>query len=261
MKHIRTGFYRFAFATVALPITIALLVTACGNLVNPPARSGMVKDPATGLQFGSVVESSIVTDPSFFKNPKIKVRIRNTSGDVAFNLKRFKRDIESAYAGTGYTVTNGNDFGLLLDVNVLFSGQVQSNLATEFGFLGAATGGIAGAAQGDTRTIAAGAVAGATLGTILGNYTTDDTYVIVTEVTFGILKNAARSEGKRVTFSRSIAGTFEDAEEREERRRAKGFKRVHSTGISVYAGGRNTPQSEIAAQVRDRIVRIIRDVI
>lgn len=248
---------RLAFA---LSLPLVMLVFLPGGC-SPTARMGMVKDPATGLQFGSVVESSIVTDPSFFRNARIKVRIRNTSGDTAFDLKGFKREIEQAYTATGYAVTVGNDFGLLLDVNVVYSGQIQSNLQREFGFLGAATGGLAGAAQGDARTIGAGTVAGATLGAIIGSYVTDDTYIIVTRVTFGEVKNASRREGKRVTFSRSISGTFEDAEEREERQRARGLKRAHTTGISVFAGGRNTPQSEIAGQVRGRIVRIIRDVI
>jgi hypothetical protein len=94
-----------------------------------------------------------------------------------------------------------------------------------------------------------------------GSYVTDDTYIIVSRVTVGSIKGPRPSEGKRITFSRSLTGTVEDEEEREERRRARGIDTAASTGVAVFAGGRNTPQAEIAAEVRARIVRIIRDII
>ena len=240
-------------AVVAVP----LAAVACAS----PSRLGMVKDPETGLQFGSTVEKNIVTDPSFFHNRKIKVRIRNTSGDVAFDLKGFKHQIEAAYAQAGYHPAEGDDFGLLVDVNVMYSGQVQNSLTKEFGFLGAAAGGLAGVSRGDAMAAVAGTVAGATLGSIIGSYVTDDTYIIVTRVTFGIVKGPPRSDGKKIVFSRSVAGTKEDEEEREERRSARGISDSQSSGVAVYAGGRNVVQAEIAGQVRERIVRIIRDII
>jgi hypothetical protein len=221
----------------------------------------MVKDPDTGLQFGSRVDNNIVTDASFYRNRKIKVRIRNTSGDVAFDLKRFGKEIRAAYRNAGYVPTDEDDFGLLVDVNVLFSGQIQTNLANQFAFLGASAGGLAGAARDEGVATAAGLIAGATLGTIIGSYVTDDTYIIVAEVTFGIIKGPAKRDGKRITFSRSITGHPEDAEEREERRKRRGFAKTPQAKIAVFAGGRNVRQSEIAAQVRQRFVRIIRDII
>lgn len=247
----------FKPGAASLVVGLALMLTGC----NSPSRLGMVKDPQTGLQFGSVVEKNIVTDASFHQNRRIKVRIRNTSGDQAFDLKGFQRQIEDAYTQAGYRPTTGDDFGLLVDVNVMYSGQVQRTLTREFGFLGAAGGGLAGAAHGNAIAAVAGTVAGATLGSIIGSYMTEDTYIIVSRVTVGSIKGPRPSEGKRITFSRSISGTIEDEEEREERRRARGFDSTTSTGVSVYAGGTNTTQMEIAAQVRERIVRIIRDII
>lgn len=246
---------------VVLPVLAVFLLSGCANIINPPARMGMVKNPDTGLQIGSVVEKNLVTDASFYKNRRIKVRTRNTSGDVAFDLTRFASRLKSAYADAGYQPTSGDNFGLLVDVNVMYSGQVQTNLANEFGFLGAAAGGLAGAARGGFIAPAAGTIAGATLGSILGAFITDDTYIIVAEVTFGIIKGPHKRDGKRITFSRSITGHPEDAEEIEERRKARGFKRTHSTAISVFAGGRNVRQSEIAGMVRQRFARIIRDII
>ncbi len=243
---------------LALSAVICLSLAACAGAINPPTRMGMVKNPDTGLMYGSVVEKNFVTDPSFYKNRKLKVRIRNTSGDQAFDLDGFRRQIESAYAETGYEPTSGDDFGILVDVNVRYSGQVQTNLAEEFGFLGAAAGGLAGAHRrdGDLVTVT-GAVAGATLGSLLGSFVTDDTYIIVTGVTVGIVGGQAQREGKRITFSRSTDGSKVSNEDTSRR----GLKSTHRTGVSVYAGGRNTRQSVIAGEVRARMVRIIRDII
>ena len=137
--------YYFAVLTA-----LSVVLTGCGNLVSPTARYGMVKNPDTGLQIGSVVEKSLVTDASFYKNKTIKVRTRNTSGDVAFDLREFTDRLRTSYSAAGYTPTDKDDFGLLVDVNVIYSGQIQTNLADEFSFLGGAAGGIAGA-RSDAR--------------------------------------------------------------------------------------------------------------
>ena len=147
---------------------LILALAACGNIGAPPARFGMVKQPGTGLQFGSVVEKNLLTDAAFHTNKKIKIRTRNTSGNPAFDLGGFRSMLESSYRNKGYEPTTDDNFGILIDVNVMYSGQLQTNLAQEYGFLGAAAGGLAGASQGSAIGTAAGAVAGATLGSILG---------------------------------------------------------------------------------------------
>jgi hypothetical protein len=250
---------KFSRAPLSI-VTILALLSGCAQ----PSRMGMVKDPQTGLQFGSVVEKNLVTDASFYENKKIKVRIRNTSGDTAFDLYRFQSQIEEGYRQAGYTPTSDNNFGLLVDVNVMYSGQIQTNLMSQYAFLGAAAGGLAGASRGSGLAVAVGTIGGATLGSIIGSYVTDETYIIVARATFGIVGGGAKRDGKRITFSRSITGNpedFEKREEREERRRRRSFKSTHSTKISVFSGGRNATQGEIAGQVRSRIVRIIRDII
>ena len=243
-------------------IVAMFVVQGCGNIVNPLARGGMVKDPATGLQFESVVEkdTNIVTDASFYANKKIKVRTRNTSGDTAFDLRQFKDRLRSAYASNGYEPSNAGDFGLLIDVNVMYSGQIQRNLSNEFGFLGAAGGGVAGAAiGGDAIGAAGGVLAGAVFGSIVGSYVTDDTYIIVLEVTFGVIKEIKGSK-KTITFSRSPKYNYEKEDE-EINRNKRGFKKTYKSKIAVFAGGRNVPQSRIAEEVRQRIIRIVSDII
>jgi hypothetical protein len=178
-----------------------------------------------------------------------------------FDLHGFGERIRRAYAQTGFQPTEDGDFGLLVDVNVRYSGQVQTNLGREFGFLGATAGGLAGAARGEAIAAAAGVAAGATLGSIIGSYITDDTYIIVADITLGVVREPYKRDGKRITFSRSISGNPEDEEEREERLRRRGFGESHQTQVAVFAGGRNVYQTEIAAQVRERMARIIRDII
>jgi hypothetical protein len=231
------------------------------SCVNPPARMGMVKNPQTGLQYGSVVERNLVTDSSFYANKKIKIRIRNTSGDVAFDLGDFSRQLRAAYVANGYTPTQGDDFGLLIDVNVMYSGQMQTNLAKEFTFLGAAGGGLSGAAISNSDAIGTtgGVFAGAVFGNILGSYITDDTYVIVSRVTFAEIKDKAKSS-KSISFSRSPKHRYEE-EDRESQKSTRGFKNTYSTGVSVFAGGRNVPQSHIAGEVKSRIIRIVSNII
>ncbi len=252
---------RTSASGIAVLSMMLILLAGCGKLINPPARYGMVKNPETGLQFGSVVQRNFVTDASFFKNRRIKVRVRNTSGDRAFDLIGFKARMERAYEQAGYEPTSSDDFGLLLDVNVRYSGQIQTNLANEFSYLGATAGGLAGASHGGGIATASGIVAGATLGGIIGSFITDDTYIIIADVTIGVVRGAPRRDGKTIVFSRGYQGNPDEREEIERRRKRRGFKSTHRTGISVYAGGRNVRQSDIATEVRERFVRIIRDII
>ena len=47
----------------------------------------MVLDKATGLQFGSVTDRSFLIDPNQLSDKRLKIRIRNTSGDRRIDLK------------------------------------------------------------------------------------------------------------------------------------------------------------------------------
>jgi hypothetical protein len=231
---------------------------------SPPSRLGMVKDPETGLQIGSVVERTFVTDPAFHRDKRVKLRVRNVSGDAAFDLRGLEGEIKSAYRDTGYIPTDGDEFGVLVDLNVRYSGQTQRNLATEFGFLGAAAGGLAGVSTNQSNPAlgaGVGAVAGATLGSILGSFVTDDTYIIVAQLTIGLVRGPFATDGRSITFDRSPAATREEEAARRERETARGLRETHSTGVSVFAGGRNVRQAEISGMVRERFVRIVRDIL
>ena len=228
---------------------VLLLATACA----PQSRMGMIVDRNTGLQYGSTIERNIVVDPSLFQNRRIKLRIRNTSGQTDFGIKHFRRQLLSAFASTGYDTKVSNDFGILVDVNVMYAGQASRNLSVEFAFLGGAAGGLA---VGSGNLATAGAViGGATLGAILGSYIAEDTYIIVSEITIGVVDQRRGKTEETLVFGAS-------KRKMKTRKRAyKGFTRHVRSKIAVYAGGNNIPPSRVAAEVDQRLVRIIGDVI
>jgi len=220
------------------------------------SRLGMIEDPNTGLMYGSIIEKNIVIDPSQFENNSMKISIRNTSGDINYDMDYLKSVLTSAYNGKGYSPTEGSDFGIYFDVNILYSGKIQQNLMHEFGFLGAAGGGLAGYAVKDNAFGASvGVISGATLGSIIGSYVTDDTYIIIAEVSVGVMQRDSGKTKKTVVFSSSKK--YENTESSGVKR----FSKRISTRLSVYAGGRNVGQNQISEGVRKRIIRIIKDII
>lgn len=237
-------------ATVILALGTALLLGGCAS----KTRLGMVKDPQTGLQYGSAVENNVVIDVAQFRNRKIKVNTRNTSGDAALDMRTFAARLRESYAGKGYQPTEADDFGIRVDLNVLRSSQIRSNYAAEYGFLGAAAGGIAGYRSDARAGTAIGAVSGATLGAILGSFDTEDTYIVVAEVAIAIVDTRSGVTERSITFSRSPR-----LEEREADVRP--FREVGRTRIAVFAGGRNAGQAAIAEEVRQRLARIVGDII
>jgi hypothetical protein len=117
-------------ATVILALAAALLIGGCAS----KSRLGMVTDPQTGLQYGSVVENNVVIDAAQFRSRKINVNTRNTSGNAALDMWTFAARLRDSYAGKGYQPTEADDFGIRVDLNVLRSSQIQSNYAAEYGF-------------------------------------------------------------------------------------------------------------------------------
>ena len=236
-------------AAIAIAV---LLPISCA----PQQRMGMVVDPATGLQYGSVIEKNLLVDASQFSDKSIKVNIRNTSGDPAFDLHGFRAALENAYRAKGYEPTRSAEFAILIDINVMYSGQISQNMTNEFGFLGAAGGGVAGAAiGGDTTGAVAGILSGLAIGVIVGSHVSEDTYIVVAQMKMAI------KDWERGTRETTIVFSASDTEEEEVQTGIKAFRDTIGTGIAVYAGGRNVTQSRFAENVRQLFVRILSDVI
>lgn len=237
----------------ALAIVGAALVLA--GCQTQQSRLNMVTDPGTGLQYGSAIEKSIFIDADQFENRNIKVSIRNTSGDLAFDVHGFQSDLERAYANKGYAPAR-DDFGLKLDLNVIYSGHIREDLSTQYAFLGGAAGGIAGNRSPARAGTAIGVLAGATIGSIIGSTQTRDTYITISEVAIGIPE--AETVGKT---TKTV--TFGSSPKLQEERKSgfKPFRGVLRTRIAVYGGGRNVSQAQIAAEVKRRLIRIVSDTI
>jgi hypothetical protein len=240
------------FNLVAL-IVISVLIASCAA----PSRYGMSKDKTSGLQIGSVVEKSFFVDSSQFKNKNIKLSLRNVSGDSQFRLRSFESEIESALREKGYNPVKDDSFGIKMDINVVYSGHTQTNLGTQFAFLGGAMGGIAGYRSPMRAGAAAGTVVGATLGSIIGSYITDDTYIIISEVTIGI-----KPYSDKETNTKTIR--FDSSRELQTEKSTDNFvpfREVISTKIAVYAGGRNVGLDEVVSPVKIRLADILKDLI
>ena len=236
----------------ALVFLTSLAIGSCA----PQSRMGMVVDQRTGKQIGSVVERSFVVDATQFRDPRLKLRIRNTSGDPLFNLGGMSSFIERSYQRKGYQEESGGEYGLLVDVNVVYSGQVSRNLMREFSFLGGTAAGLAayGATRGGIET-AAGVLAGATLGSIVGRYQRQETYIVVAEVSLAVIDKKRGSKEAKIVF-----GKTQDKKDTKSSE-FRGFRDRASTKISVFAGGRNVDQGSIAQSVRDRFRSILADII
>ncbi|HNI07801.1 MAG TPA: complement resistance protein TraT [Thiobacillaceae bacterium] len=231
---------------------IALLLAGCAQ----PMRYGMVENKETGLMMGSAIEKNIVIDSSQFENRTLKFSIRNTSGDTNYELSKLRAKFNDSLKSKGYIPTDSDAFGIKFDVNVLYSGQVRTDLSNEYSFLGGAVGGVAGyGGTHEVRNMAAGMIAGATLGAIAGSNTKDDTYITVAEITIAVADQYRGTTKKVVSFSAS------PPLQEEQRSSIKPFESILRTKVAVYAGGRNTPQDAITEAVRERLARIICDAI
>lgn len=235
-------------------VALALSFLTASGCMNTP-RMGMIKDPETGLQYGSVIGKSFFIDSEQFPNKVVKVSARNVSGDINYDIRRFEDDLRRAFEGKGYEAYKNDGFGLKVDVTVEYSGHIQENMAGSFGLLGAGVGAVAGRRSDKMAAEGIGLVAGATLGAIAGSYVTDDTYIMVAKVTIGIMDSKSGKTVKTISFSSSPKLQEEDDDG------FKRFKEVGSTKVAVYAGGRNVSQSQVVQEVKSRLIRIVSDII
>ncbi len=236
----------------SLSILILLsLISGCAQ----PTRLGMIKDPETGLQYGSVIEKSFFVDSSQFENKGVKITARNVSGDVNYDINNFIRSLEGALISKGYEINDNDNFGIKYDVIIEYSGHIQNNLAAQYGFLGGAAGGIAGYRSNASAGEAIGILSGATLGAILGSHITEDTYIVIARVTLGVM-NASDKHEKTVSFSSSPK-----LQDDSFKKSIKSFDHVMTTQMAVYAGGQNVKQHQIVDKVKDRLLSVITDII
>lgn len=244
----------------ALLVVCALFAASCVS--TKKNKYNLVKDEKSGYSYGAVKDGEFIADPAMFRNSKMKLRIRNTTGDPALDMHSFRQQLEQAYSSVGYQITNDDDFGILLDINVKYFGQVTDMLPSEYTFLGAAMGGVAGSAAGiqggrgaDAITGgAAGAVVGAALTEIMRNYATEETFIIISSVTMGTVMPQHTEDEQTISF---VTGK----RIKEKKTNFKGFRSRDTVDLAVYAGGLRAGKSDIISEVRARHLRILKDII
>lgn len=241
-------------------IILACIVAILGLSLMAGCRSkqrmGMVRDEQTGLLYGSMTSGSFVIDPSQFDSPTLKVTIRNTSGDPAVNLKALRSTLEASYRDRGYKIVRNGKYSVHLDINLRYSGQISKDVADEVGLIGLGGGAYAGARIGKSAdAVVAGGASGAAIGTIMGQYMTQDTYILLADTVLALVDKNAKKRTMIIEFGDTqIEREGEDTGFTSYRVREK-------TQVAVYAGGDNTPQSEIVRGVTLRFKRILRDII
>lgn len=237
------------FPKIILVMTLITFLTGC--YTNPPL--GMIKDDSSGIAYGSTVGKTFFIDADQFANKTIKVTARNATGDPALDIRSISNDIYSEFQSKGYDRYSNDGFGLKVDVVIEYNGRVTRDLSKQYALLGGAAGLYAG--TGSRKGAGAGLVAGAALGSILGSYQTDDTYIIVAKVRVGILDLKSGKNNRTIVFSSSPK-----LEEKEDDG-IKRFREVGETAIAVYAGGRNVSQEQVINGVKQRLARIVSDLI
>lgn len=251
----RKNIKRLSFLVMA-----AVILVSCVSTQKNKYR--LVEDEETGYSYGAIKNGEFVADPAMFRNKKLKLRIRNTTGDPALDIYKFRQQLENSYSNVGYEITHGSDFGILLDINVKYFGQVTEMLPAEYTFLGAAIGGVAGATPGiqggrsaDAITgMAAGAVIGAALTEVMRNYATEETFIIISSVTMATVMPEHREDERSISF---VTGK----KIKQKKTNFKGFRSRETVELGVYAGGRMAGKSDIISEVRNRHLRILRDII
>jgi len=243
-------------------LVLVLSLSGCFASTQQPNQYNLVKDKKSGYSFGAAKSGEFIADPAMFRNSKMKLRIRNTTGDPSLDIYDFRQQLEEAYENVGYEITEDADFGILLDINVKYFGQVTSMLPAEYTFLASAAGGLVGGATGmqnsrpaDTMVgIAAGSIVGAAIGEIIRNYATEETYIIITSVTMGTVMPEHIDDEKTISF---VTGK----KVREKKTNFKGFRSRETLDLGVYAGGRMAGKNDIIDEVRARHLRILKNVI
>ena len=144
---------------------------------------------------------------------------------------------------------------MLIDINVMYSGQVSRSLVGQFAFLGGALGGVAGYRSETMAGTALGILSGVTLGAIIGSYMTDDTYIIIASISVAVIDQEIGNRKTTIVFGDSAK------KESIDRSGFKVFTQKLGTHLAVYAGGRNVTQQDITSGVRGRFESVLKDII
>lgn len=238
-------------AFVSLLSSILVLVGCSGGPSTPK-----------GIETGSAISGSFFADSSQFANSRVKLSIRDTSGDELLNIGRLKDQITGTLGARGYSEANADDeFGILIDVNTVRLSSVANAGGSQGSGLGTIIGGVLGmevARKGgevtQTSGIILGAIAGTAIESIIKDSGSDKTFVLVAEVNIGVRKldesgNSTISIGKS-RFTQPQSESVYEA-----------FAMSDKLVVVAYGGGRGFSKEEVLKRVEARIARVIGGII
>lgn len=236
------------------------LRAAAGLVLSPLVLVGCAaadyRDP--GFKIGSAVSRNLFVDSSQFGNRRIKVRLRNSSGDPSVDMARLRADVEGGLRSAGYAVAE-NDFGILLDANLYFMNTVATGRQRASNEVGALLGGVAGyelakgrGGLGAGSGAILGAVAGATLQDVLRSHSDYDTYLAVCDVNIGVVRQQST---KRDSFV--IGGNRFEREREHPDPTFESFAMRETVKIYVYAGDRRDRRDHVMWAIQERLARVV----
>lgn len=215
-----------------------------------------------GLQIGSVTSKNLFIDPSQFANRKVKLRLRNSSGDPSLDINKLKSVISNGLVSAGYEIVD-RDFGIVIDVNAyqlqaVATGNVRNNSG-----IGLVLGGVAGY-EGGRRpggiTAGSGAILGAVAGYALeeiiraqGEYAT---YLALCDVNIGVVRKEFTKKDRFM-----IGGNKIEHKEKDEEDTFTNFALRDTLKVAVYAGDRSAPKQATIDALVDRLGRIVANLI
>ncbi|MGN7613469.1 hypothetical protein ACQZV8_15440 [Magnetococcales bacterium HHB-1] len=238
-------------------LLVLLWVAGCAPMEN---RLYMVVDPESDLMFGSSIWNSISIDPMLFKNRYLKIRIRNISGDPVFDLHPFEKQITDRYRSAGWMIAEDNRYGFFVDIVITSSGQVRRDSGRSPLMIqgGATLGSLISEKAVEQAT---GVVAGISLDTLMRRFNPEDTYFVEAHLHLMKIRQPEKREGRSIRFEQSDFGSPEEIEAYQQYRKSRRLEKSARSIIWVYAGGNGVDQKDIAQQVQQRLVRILRDFI
>ncbi|AVS61704.1 TraT complement resistance family protein [Paracidovorax avenae] len=209
------------------------------------------------FKIGSATSKNVFVDPSQFANRTVKLRLRNSSGDPSIDVSAIRSAMESGLRAAGYQIGEQN-FGILVDVNLYFMNSVAQGRQRASNELGMLLGGVAGyemakrpGGMGPGSGALLGAVAGATLQEVLRANNEYDSYLVLSDVNVGVVKQENRKKdffvigGNRIEQRQEDNGTFES------------FAMRETVKVAVYAGDRRERRGQVMDAIQDRLARVL----
>ena len=209
----------------------------------------------TKIYTGSAISKNVFTDISQFANSVAKVRVRNTSGDQDINKNYIKSRLIKGLEESGFKI-NENNYDFIIDLNVYSFNSVKNGKKSPSSGVGVLLGGVIGSEFGKRNNtistgsrIILGAIAGATLESILKEASETNTYVLLSDFNIGWL-NKSKNED-----SISIGGST-IKNDNNQNQSLKKIKDRGSLKILVYGGSNQKSKIDIIRSLENRLISI-----